>query len=154
MPRSRNANAALATRLQGKRSGVTFMTNPSGVTIYKNTVQCSNLYNSLGSGYLLVSGTSPSSLEGMKLTTGNLACAGTSLARQSLGLSAIYNVVANCVIKGAVSAVTGAVVVCSPEGEASFGSGCTQVTFVPYQITVAGAAFPSAVTISYMAIGT
>lgn len=156
MSRSRKNAYARIRKLFGAISGTTFQTNPSGTTIYKSTIKASTvqtdaLNNSTSSGYALPYGTAT----GLKMTSGILAIgSGASLARQSLGLSAIYNVLHNVSIKGAISAVTGAAVMCTPEGTKSFGSACTRVTFTAFKLNMAGVTFTAGCSVNYVAIGT
>jgi hypothetical protein len=134
--RARHGNTARPTRFQGEVSGVTFATSPSGVTIYKNEVQTND-------GYILHHDTS-----GEKLKMGVLACSGTSLDRQTLGLSTINHVVATATVKR--SGATAITVVVTAAKEAF--SGATEVCFFVYHGT--GIAYPSACSIQYWAVGT
>jgi len=147
MTRARRDNNARGSRNYGKLSGVTITTNPSGVTIYKGKVDYT-------SGYSLPYATT----SGLKMTTGILettdGASGGTLARQALGLSAIYNVFASASSKGAIADVTGIAVVCHPEGTKSFGANCTQVTFVTFKLNRSGVTYNSKVSIHYFAIGT
>jgi len=135
-------NTSRSSRISGKYSGVTFVTRPSGVTIYNDEIDMTN-------GYVVPFATA----NGMKMTAGFLNCSGGSISHQSLGLSAIYYVNAHTVHKP-VNNVTGACVVVSPEGTKSFGASCTQASFTPFKLNRAGVTYTAAVSISYIAMGT
>jgi len=143
MARPKRDNNSRSSRTWGKISGVTITTIPSGVTITKNNID-------LTAGYVLPYATA----DDMIMTSGILANSGGSIARQTLGLSAIYNVIASASSKSAYSSVTGLAVMVTPEGGKSFGSGCTQVTFTPYKLNRAGVTHPGSCSIHYFAIGT
>jgi len=143
MARSIRDTNSRGSRNWGYLSGATITTHPSGVTISKNNID-------LTSGYVLPYATADS----LVMTTGVLSNTGGSIARQSLGLSAIHNVIASASSKGAYSTVTGIAVMVTPEGGKSFGSGCTSVTFTPYKLNRAGVTMNSVCSIHYFAVGT
>lgn len=94
-------------------------------------------------------------VDGLILTHGILAIgSGASITRQSLGLSAIHNVIVSPSMKGIVSGVTGVALVVAPEGTASFGSGCTTIGVKAYKLNIAGVTFTAGVSVNYTAFGT
>jgi len=134
--RRRHSSSARPTRHQGIVSGVTFVTSPSGVTISKNQVQTND-------GYILHHDTS-----GEKIKMGVLACSGTSLDRQNLGLTTINHVVATATTaKSGATAIN--VTVSAPKEKFS---GATEVCFFVWDYN--GAAFGSACSLQYYAVGT
>jgi len=151
MPRPRRSNSSRYSRNSGIVSGVTFYTNPSGVTIYEDnveagTVKSNALDNLTTTGYVLPYGTAAD----LKMVTGILSCAGTSLSRQNLGLTTINHVQAVAAFnRAAVSAC--AIVVVKPKTSA-WASGVTHVDFYAYA-TPQGGAFGTAVSILYTAVG-
>ena len=119
------------------------------------TVTAAAVGNNTSTGYMLPYATA----NGLMMTGGVLNCSGGSLARQTLGLSAIYNVIhsasSRCTFAtGLTGDVTGCATICSPEGGKSFGASCTQVTFVAYKLNRSGVTYSGAVSINYFAIGT
>ena len=140
MPRTRRDNNSRKSKSWGKISGVTIETNPSGVTIYNSTIKTDN-------GYLISHDT-----DSEKSVAGILSCGGTSLARQTLGLTTINHVVASPMMnRAAVSPCVIAIV--KPSG-AAWASGVTSVDFYTYQTKNVPTAYGAGVSISYWAIGT
>jgi len=138
-------------------SGVTFQTSPSGTTIYGTTIDTTTInattitattgnITTSTSGYILNHDTISE-----KSVAGYLDCAGTSLARQALGLTLVKHVMAvPCFNRAAVSSC--AIVVVKPKTGA-WASGVTHVDFYVFA-TPQGGVFNSAVSIAYWAIGT
>ena len=165
MARSRRSASGRPSRNWGLISGVTIATNPSGVTISKNIIDMSRgqisgaTVSTKPSGVTIHNATVQSTLGYMlghdtnaeKSVAGILSCAGTSLARQTLGLTLINHVMAiPCFNRAAVSAC--AIVVVKPSTSA-WASGVTHVDFYAFA-TPQGGAFGTAVSIAYWAVGT
>lgn len=152
MPRATRNNNARESRNWGKISGVTVYTqNPSGTTMYKGVLSTSQVTTTTLSssyGYTPWYGT-----DAKTMVMGVLDCTGTSLDRQSLGLTTIDFCVASATSKR--SAVTPVIVtVDAPFAGMKPGTGVTEVCFHVWSGGINGAVSPSPVSIQYFAIGT
>ena len=124
----------------GEISGTTFSIKGSGTTINKDGIQ-------VDGGYILQHDTASE-----KSTAGIVNCAGTSLSRQTLGLSLIKHVVATPVFSKAD--VTACVITVNKCSTGAWASGVTEVDFYTYQAKDIPTAYGANVSISYFAIGT
>lgn len=157
MPRSRSRSTDRGNRFNGYISGVTFQTNPSGVTIYKGTVEFTtftqdNLTNSGGAGYILPYLTA----SGLLMKTGAIAnpeaTGVTKVEASYFGMTAVKFCSANVGVTNLQSqAASAQVVVTTSKGSIFPAAGVSRVYFRAYQGT--GIALKRPASVQYFAIG-
>jgi len=158
MPRLRENASARGSRFSGVISGTTFVTAPSGTTIYNTTVEAGtvgtdNLVNTGGTGYTLpyLTGT------GLLMATGKVqvpaATGVTKVDAAYFGLTAVLFCVAQA---SALLATAGSTLawtrVTTSKGTLFPTAGVSRVYFRNYML--AGAALKKNVSVQYFAVGT
>ena len=171
MPRKRENTYGRSTRLAGIISGVTFVTQPSGVTFSKNSTEIvsgtisGTTFVTRPSGVTidknrLTSNSGPilpfaSQTLGQKITTGVINIAGASVAVKpaDLGLTTLNHFSITLLAGGATvaSASSAIPVVRFPKAPPLGLSGATQLHIFFFGGN--GAAISSGISVSYMAIG-